>query len=82
MVSGVEVDSGLPPLEAAYHWMVVPEVVARFATIGLAVAEIRHSSKRRARETAEGLARRTEHVDLSTDAAFHRAFAEAMIFPE
>ncbi len=37
---------------------------------------------RQAREMAEGLARRTEHVDLSTDADFSRAFAEAMIFPE
>jgi uncharacterized 2Fe-2S/4Fe-4S cluster protein (DUF4445 family) len=37
---------------------------------------------RRARQTAEQLARRTEHVDLSCDAAFHREFAEAMIFPE
>jgi uncharacterized 2Fe-2S/4Fe-4S cluster protein (DUF4445 family) len=31
---------------------------------------------------AETLARRTEHVDLSTDAAFQDAFAEAMTFPE
>ena len=37
---------------------------------------------RQARETAEQLARRTEHVDLSSDAEFHREFAEAMIFPE
>ena len=37
---------------------------------------------RRARATAEELARRTEHVDLSCDAEFHREFAEAMIFPE
>jgi uncharacterized 2Fe-2S/4Fe-4S cluster protein (DUF4445 family) len=37
---------------------------------------------RRARDTAEQLARRTEHIDLSCDAAFHREFAEAMIFPE
>jgi uncharacterized 2Fe-2S/4Fe-4S cluster protein (DUF4445 family) len=37
---------------------------------------------RRAREMAEGLARRTEHVDLSCDAEFHCEFAEAMIFPE
>jgi uncharacterized 2Fe-2S/4Fe-4S cluster protein (DUF4445 family) len=37
---------------------------------------------RRARDLAEELARRTEHVDLSTDAGFHRAFADAMIFPE
>lgn len=37
---------------------------------------------RRARETAEELARRTEHVDLSSDAEFHSEFAEAMIFPE
>ena len=27
-------DSGLPPLEAAYHWIEVP-VAARFATVGL-----------------------------------------------
>ncbi len=37
---------------------------------------------RDARRTAERLARCTEHVDLSADPAFHRAFAEAMIFPE
>jgi uncharacterized 2Fe-2S/4Fe-4S cluster protein (DUF4445 family) len=37
---------------------------------------------RRARQTAEQLARHTEHVDLSCDVAFHREFAEAMIFPE
>jgi uncharacterized 2Fe-2S/4Fe-4S cluster protein (DUF4445 family) len=36
----------------------------------------------RARQMAEELARRTEHVDLSTDAGFQRAFAESMIFPE
>jgi uncharacterized 2Fe-2S/4Fe-4S cluster protein (DUF4445 family) len=37
---------------------------------------------RRDRQLAEELARRTEHVDLSTDAAFQDAFADAMIFPE
>jgi uncharacterized 2Fe-2S/4Fe-4S cluster protein (DUF4445 family) len=37
---------------------------------------------RRGRQMAETLARRTEHVDLSTDAAFQDAFAEAMTFPE
>ena len=37
---------------------------------------------RPARELAEDLARRTEHVDLSFDPDFHAAFAEAMIFPE
>lgn len=37
---------------------------------------------RRARELAEELARRTRHVDLSTDAEFQQAFAESMIFPE
>ena len=37
---------------------------------------------RRARDAAEQIARRTEHVDLSSDAAFHREFAEAMCFPE
>jgi uncharacterized 2Fe-2S/4Fe-4S cluster protein (DUF4445 family) len=36
----------------------------------------------RARQMAEELARRTEHVDLSTDANFSRVFAESMIFPE
>jgi uncharacterized 2Fe-2S/4Fe-4S cluster protein (DUF4445 family) len=36
----------------------------------------------RAREFAEELARRTQHVDLSTDAEFQHAFADAMIFPE
>lgn len=36
----------------------------------------------RARQMAEELARRTEHVDLSTDPDFQWAFADAMIFPE
>jgi len=36
---------------------------------------------REARQLAEQWARRTEHVDLSTDPAFRDAFAEAMIFP-
>ncbi len=35
-----------------------------------------------ARKMADRLARQTEHVDLSTDAEFQQAFAEAMIFPE
>ena len=35
-----------------------------------------------ARRKAEELARRTEHVDLSTDKGFHDAFADAMIFPD
>ncbi|MBN1943127.1 MAG: DUF4445 domain-containing protein [Phycisphaerae bacterium] len=35
-----------------------------------------------ARERAEQIARRTKHVDLSSDANFQTAFAEAMIFPE
>ncbi len=34
-----------------------------------------------ARDLAEELARRTEHVDLSADPDFRWAFAEAMIFP-
>ena len=37
---------------------------------------------RKERETAEDLARRTEHVDLSFDPDFHATFAEAMVFPE
>jgi uncharacterized 2Fe-2S/4Fe-4S cluster protein (DUF4445 family) len=37
---------------------------------------------RTARELAERLAARTEHVDLSFDPDFHAAFAEAMVFPE
>ncbi len=36
----------------------------------------------RGRQTAEEIARRTEHVDLSTDAGFQQTFAESMIFPE
>jgi uncharacterized 2Fe-2S/4Fe-4S cluster protein (DUF4445 family) len=34
-----------------------------------------------ARLLAADLARRTEHVDLSTDPHFREAFAESMIFP-
>jgi uncharacterized 2Fe-2S/4Fe-4S cluster protein (DUF4445 family) len=37
---------------------------------------------RGARIAAEEVARRTEHVDLSCDPDFVRAFAEAMLFPE
>jgi len=37
---------------------------------------------RAARQLAEQLARRTEHVDLSISIDFQTAFAEAMIFPE
>lgn len=36
---------------------------------------------RTARSLADHVARRTEHVDLSTDKAFIPAFADAMIFP-
>jgi uncharacterized 2Fe-2S/4Fe-4S cluster protein (DUF4445 family) len=35
-----------------------------------------------ARQHAERLASRTEHVDLSLDPGFHAAFADAMVFPE
>jgi uncharacterized 2Fe-2S/4Fe-4S cluster protein (DUF4445 family) len=37
---------------------------------------------RQARRIAEDLARRTEHVDLSTDRDFHATFAESMVFPD
>ncbi|MEN6459519.1 MAG: ASKHA domain-containing protein [Thermoguttaceae bacterium] len=37
---------------------------------------------RAARRAADQLARRTEHIDLSADPEFAKAFAEAMIFPE
>ncbi len=36
----------------------------------------------RARQMAEEIARRTEHVDLSTDPDFQWTFADAMIFPD
>lgn len=36
---------------------------------------------RQARRLAEDLARRTEHVDLSTDPGFSQAFGESMVFP-
>ncbi len=35
-----------------------------------------------ARQVAEQIARQVEHVDLSTDPAFHSTFAASMIFPE
>lgn len=47
----------------------------------LAGARLTAVSKR-ARRLADDLARRTEHVDLSTDPGFQWAFADAMIFPE
>jgi uncharacterized 2Fe-2S/4Fe-4S cluster protein (DUF4445 family) len=37
---------------------------------------------RQARQAAEDLARRTEHVDLSSDRDFHATFADAMLFPD
>ena len=37
---------------------------------------------RQARQAAEDLARRTEHVDLSGDRDFHATFAESMLFPD
>ncbi|MEN6405455.1 MAG: ASKHA domain-containing protein [Thermoguttaceae bacterium] len=41
----------------------------------------RGALSQQARQAAEQLARRTEHVDLSTDPDFQEAFADAMIFP-
>jgi uncharacterized 2Fe-2S/4Fe-4S cluster protein (DUF4445 family) len=35
-----------------------------------------------ARKHAEGLARRTRHVELSVDAAFQEEFVDAMVFPD
>jgi uncharacterized 2Fe-2S/4Fe-4S cluster protein (DUF4445 family) len=46
----------------------------------LAGARVVAVSEQARRQAAE-LARRTEHVDLSTDAHFRWAFAEAMLFP-
>jgi len=40
------------------------------------------AASQQARAIAEDLARRTEHVDLSTDPEFQTAFADAMIFPD
>jgi uncharacterized 2Fe-2S/4Fe-4S cluster protein (DUF4445 family) len=37
---------------------------------------------RQARRKAEELARKTQHIDLSTDHGFHDAFADGMIFPD
>lgn len=51
------------------------------ANTSLAGARLAALSQR-ARQMAEELARQTEHVDLSTDVEFQRAFAESMIFPE
>ncbi len=66
---------GLLPSRIAHHR------IRYMGNTSLAGARLAALS-RRARQTAEQLARRTEHVDLSCDAEFHREFAEAMIFPE
>jgi uncharacterized 2Fe-2S/4Fe-4S cluster protein (DUF4445 family) len=60
----------------------VPRHLIRFqGNTSLAGARLTAVSEA-ARRRAEGLARRTEHVDLSADPGFHQAFAEAMLFPE
>ncbi|MEN6557748.1 MAG: ASKHA domain-containing protein, partial [Thermoguttaceae bacterium] len=41
----------------------------------------RTAMSQQARQTAEQLARRTEHIDLSTEPNFQEVFADAMIFP-
>jgi hypothetical protein len=38
LTRAVDVASGDPPLEAAYHWMLVP-VAVRLATVGLLIAQ-------------------------------------------
>ncbi len=66
---------GLIPAEVPHHRI-------RFlGNTSLAGARLTALSQQ-AREMAEELARRTQHVDLSCDADFQMAFAEAMIFPE
>ncbi len=60
----------------------VPRQRIRFAgNTSLAGARLAALSPE-ARQAAEDLARRTEHVDLAGDPAFHEIFAEAMVFPE
>ena len=58
-----------------------PDRIRYRGNTSLAGAELVAVS-RRARKLAEELARRAEHVDLSSDPDFHHVFAESMIFPE
>ncbi len=62
-------------------WQIERSRIAYRGNTSLAGARLAAVS-RRARATADDLARRTEHVDLSIDPEFHATFAEAMIFPE
>jgi uncharacterized 2Fe-2S/4Fe-4S cluster protein (DUF4445 family) len=66
---------GLLPSQIEHHRI---RYVGNTSLAGARLAAL----SRQAREAAEQLARRTEHVDLSCDKEFHREFAEAMIFPE
>jgi uncharacterized 2Fe-2S/4Fe-4S cluster protein (DUF4445 family) len=66
---------GLLPSQIEHHQI---RYMGNTSLAGARLAAI----SRRARDAAELIARRTEHVDLSSDAGFHRQFAEAMCFPE
>jgi uncharacterized 2Fe-2S/4Fe-4S cluster protein (DUF4445 family) len=65
---------GLIPAELEHERIVF---VGNTSLAGAKLAQI----SRRARKRAEDLARRTEHVDLSSDPNFQTEFADAMIFP-
>ena len=66
---------GLMPAEVEHHR------IRYQGNTSLAGARLAALS-RLARAAADDLARRSRHVDLSTDPGFQAAFAEAMIFPQ
>jgi uncharacterized 2Fe-2S/4Fe-4S cluster protein (DUF4445 family) len=61
-------------------WNIDRERIHFLGNTSLAGARLAAISKS-ARQQAEDLARRTIHVDLSTDGEFQETFAEAMVFP-
>lgn len=66
---------GLLPIEIERHRI---RYMGNTSLAGARLAALSGQAQR----AAEELARRAEHVDLSTDPDFSREFAEAMIFPE
>lgn len=66
---------GLLPAEVAHHRIAF---VGNAALAGARLAAV----SQKARERAESLAHRIEHIDLSLDPDFQREFVEAMMFPE
>jgi len=64
-----------PPSEIGRHRI---RYLGNTSLVGIRLAALSIAARR----LAEELARRTQHVDLSSDAAFLQVFAESMLFPE